>query len=340
MRTRGDRSTRAATRRRFALRLLQRTVQTAVTLLVASILVWSLTGLTPDDPARRVVAAQNPLREPTPAQIEAVRQELGLDQPVWRQYLIWASGAVTGDLGTSWRTGRPVSEEFRRYLPPTLVLTAASMLVALGVSIPLGLLGAATAGRWPDALVRLLSFVLVSAPSFLVGVLLLQVVVLRWGFGSVVATGGWSTVWLPAIALAAWPAASWARILRGGLLEASSAPFMQVSTARGAGRLRLLVVHALPNTAVPFLAIVGVSVGYLLAGTPVIETVFTWPGIGRFTVESINARDLPVVQAFTLFAVLAFVLSSLVVDLVSAVIDPRLIPTERKTRLTRWAARA
>jgi glutathione transport system permease protein len=302
--------------------VLRRLGQTALTLWVASILVWSLTSLTSGDPARRVLNSRG-VTDPTDSQVEEMRAELELDRPALVRYVDWLWNAVQGDLGVSWRTGRPVSEEFTAHLPATLNLAIAALLIALLISVPLAMLGAATAGRWPDWVIRVVTLVMVSTPSFLLGVLLLHVVVLQWGFGSIVADGTWANVGLPALALAAWPAASWARILRGGLLEAMSATYQQVSMARGAGRARLLVVHALPNAAVPFLSIVGVSVGWLLAGTPVVETVFTWPGIGRFTIDSIVARDVPVVQAFTLFAVLMFVAASLLVDLISGVVDPR-----------------
>lgn len=303
--------------------VLRRLAQTLLTLFVASLLIWGLTSLSPGDPARGVLNGRG-VKDPTPAQVEKVRAELGLEQPVWERYGDWLLHAVQGDLGTSWRTGRAVSSEFAAFLPATINLAVAALLLALLISVPLAMVGASMAGRWPDNAIRVVTLLMVSTPSFLVGVLLLHVVVIRWGIGGVVSDGSWANVWLPAFTLALWPAAAWARILRGGLLEALSATHMRVSTARGAGRLRLLCVHALPNAAVPFLAIVGVSVGWMLAGAAVVETVFTWPGIGRFTVQSIVSRDIPVVQAFTLIAVLVFVLTSLVVDLISGVIDPRL----------------
>lgn len=303
--------------------VVRRLAQTLLTLFVASVLVWGLTSLSPGDPARGVLNGRG-VTDPTEAQVEATRTELGLDRPAWERYGHWLAGAVQGDLGTSWRTGRDVSSEFATFLPATIKLAVAALLLALAISIPLAMLGAWTAGRWPDGAIRAITLVMVSTPSFLVGILLLQVVVLRWGIGGVVSDGSWANVWLPALTLALFPAAAWSRILRAGLLEALSATHLRVATARGSGRLRLLVVHALPNAAVPFLAIVGMSVGFLLAGSAVVEVVFTWPGIGRFTVDSIVARDVPVVQAFTLFAVLVFVCASLLVDLLSAAIDPRL----------------
>lgn len=316
------------TRRRVA-RVVRRLSHAVLTLFVASIFVWGLTAITPGDPARQVLQARGVV-SPTGGQVEAVRAELELDRPAPVRYVDWLTHAVQGDLGTSWRTGRPVSDEFAAHLPATLTLAAAALLLALAISVPLAMLGAVTAGRWPDGALRVLTLVLVSTPSFLLGVLLLHVVVLQWGIGGIVADGSWANVWMPALVLAAWPAASWARILRAGLLEAMSATYQQVATARGSSRLRLLVVHALPNAAVPFLAVVGVGVGWLLAGSAVVETVFTWPGVGRLTVDSIVARDTPMVQAFTLFAVLMFITVSLSIDLLSGMIDPRLRRAARR----------
>jgi peptide/nickel transport system permease protein len=323
---------RIAVQRTVIRSVLRRLAQTLLTLFIASVLIWALTALSPGDPARGVLNGRGVV-DPTPAQVEQVRDELGLERPVWERYVDWLGNAVQGDLGESWRTGRPISTEFSALIPATVNLAVAALLLALFISVPLAMLGASTAGRWPDSAIRIVTLLMVSAPSFLVGVLLLHVVVLRWGIGGVVADGSWSNVWLPALTLALWPAAAWARILRGGLLEAMSATHLQVSAARGSGRLRLLCTHALPNAAVPFLAIVGVSVGWLLAGSAVVETVFTWPGIGRFTVQSIVARDIPVIQAFTLIAVLVYVLASLTVDLLSGIIDPRLRQTATSARV-------
>jgi len=232
------------------------------------------------------------------------------------------AGAVRGDLGTSWATGRPVAAEIGARLPATLRLTAAAVAVALGLALVLGVL-AAIGGRWVDAAVRAVSAGALVLPGFVLALLLLHVVVLRLGHFRVVADGTWSTAPLPALTLALGTAATWSRLLRAGLLTAHGAGHVEVARARGAGRLRILVAHDLPNAAVPFLTAVGTGVAALLGGAPIIETVFTWPGVGRYAVQGITARDLPVVQAYTLLAISAYVAVSLLVDLAVTLIDPR-----------------
>jgi glutathione transport system permease protein len=293
------------------------------TLAAASVLVWSLLLLAPGDPAVRVLALRGVV-EPTAAQVESVRTDLGLDRPAPVRYLTWAAGAVTGDLGTSWSTGRPVGDELGRRLPATLRLTAAAMAFAVAGALALGCAAAATAGRRPDAAARMVTTGLLAVPSFLLGLVLLDVVVVGWGRFRVVTDGSWSTVALPALTLAAGSAAAWSRLLRASLLEAFDAPFLEVARARGVGAARRFRRHVLPNALVPFLTVLGMGTAALLGGAPIVETIFTWPGVGRFTVEAIAARDVPVVQGFTLYAVVAYVAASTAVDLAVGALDPRL----------------
>lgn len=303
--------------------VLHRLGQAAVTLAAAGMIVFGMLAVTPGDPARRVLEARG-VTEPSPAAVAAVRAELRLDDPVVVRFGRWAADAARGDLGVSWRTGRPVADEFATRLPATLRLAAAALVLAVGMALLLGTAAAAAPGRWPDVLARGIALAMLVVPSFVLGVVLLDVVVVRAGLGRVIADGTWSTVFLPALTLALSSAATWSRVLRTSLLEAGSSTHLLVSTARGASRRRVLVVHQLPNAAPPFLTLVGLGTAALIGGAPIVESVFTWPGVGRYTVEAINARDMPVVVGFTLIAVVAYVAASLVVDLVCAAIDPRL----------------
>lgn len=303
--------------------LLWRIGQALVTLSGAGLLVFGMLAVTPGDPARRVLEARG-ITEPSPAAVAAVRDELRLDDPLVVRFGRWAAGVVTGDLGVSWQTGRPVVEEFASRLPATLRLTAAALALAVVLALVLGAVAAAAPGRWPDVVVRGAALAMLVVPGFVLGVVLLDVLVVRAGLGRVIADGTWATVFLPALTLALAPAASWSRVLRTSLLEAASAPYLRVSAARGAGRGRLLGVHQLPNAAPPFLTMIGLGAAALIGGATIVESVFTWPGVGRYTVEAINARDMPVVVGFTLIAVVGYVVTSLVLDLVSAALDPRL----------------
>ncbi|OLT11892.1 glutathione ABC transporter permease [Pseudonocardia sp. CNS-139] len=303
--------------------VLRRLGEAAATLAGAGLLIFGMLALTPGDPARRVLEARG-VSEPSPPAVAAVRAELGLDDPLPVRFARWAAGAVSGDLGVSWRTGRPVVEDFATRLPATIRLTLVALVLAVALAMLLAALAAAAPNRWPDVTARVAALGMLAVPSFVLGVLVLDVLVVRWGMGRVIADGTWATVFLPALTLALGSAATWSRVLRTSLLEARSAPHLTVAASRGAGPWRRLWVHELPNAAPPFLTMVGLGTAMLLGGAPVVESVFTWPGIGRFTVEAINARDMPVVVGFTLVAVVTYVAASLVIDLVTAVIDPRL----------------
>jgi ABC-type dipeptide/oligopeptide/nickel transport system permease component len=290
----------------------------AVTLVAAAVLVWSLQLLAPGDPAQRVLIAGG-VSSPTPAQVAALRAELGLDEPAPVRLGRWLLAAAQGDLGTSWRTGAPVAAELTDRLPATLRLAAVALALALLLAIPLAL---AAQNRLTDLGARGLMFLGAAAPSFVVGTLLLEVVVLRLGVGRVLADGSWSGAVLPAVPLALAAAAVWARVLSGAMIEVGAQRHVHVAMARGAGRLRVLLVHVLPGAAPPLLAAIGMTVGSLLAGAAVVETVFTWPGVGPYLIDAIVARDVPVVQGTVLLGVLAYVVASMFADLAAAAIDP------------------
>lgn len=307
---------------------LRRLAQAAATLLAGSVLVWALLALAPGDPARRVLEAAN-VTNPTAAQVAAKRAELGLTGDPAVRYGRWLAGAARGDLGVSWVTGRPVRQELGRRLPATLRLAAAAVGLAAVGALLLALLAAAAPGRWPDTLVRAMSTGALVVPGFVVGLVVLNVVVLRWAQLRVIADGGWATVLLPAATLALAPAAAWSRVLRTGLLRAAGSGYVEVARARGATTWWSLTRHQLPNALVPFLTVVGTGVAALLGGAPVVETVYTWPGVGAYAVAGITSRDLPVVQGYALLAIAAYVAVSLLVDLLAAALDPRVAAEHR-----------
>jgi ABC-type dipeptide/oligopeptide/nickel transport system permease component len=304
-----------------ARRLLTRLGVSLATLAGAAALIWALQLLAPGDPARRVLAAQG-ITDPLPAQVAATRHTLGLDRPAPARLATWYASAVFGDLGTSGRTGRPVRAELASRLPATGRLVAVTVLLAALGSIPVTLLASASHRGWPDALLRAGTFVAAATPSFLVGTVLLNLLVVRAGVGRVLADGSWQAAWLPAVPLAVGTAAYWSRVLRTALADAATAPYLETAAARGAGRLRLLFVHALPNALRPLLAAAGVTLGSLLAGAVVIESLFTWPGVGRYLIEAIDTRDVPVVQGFVLFGVVCYVATSVLTDVLAGLIDP------------------
>ncbi|ONH27570.1 ABC transporter permease [Pseudofrankia asymbiotica] len=309
----------------------RRAGQALVTLWVTSAAVWAMLLTAPGDPARTVLAARG-VAEPNPAQIAATRVQLGLDQPVPARYWHWLTGAVHGDFGTSWQTGNPVMSDIGARLGATARLTLVAMLISLGLALLLGLTAGAVPGGWLDRAVRAVTLVMVVTPGFLIGLFVLNVLVVRLDLGVVIADGSWSTVGWPALTLALGSAGYWARVLRASLLEARSASYLRVSAARGASAWRRLWVHVLPNAAGPFLTVAGLGAAGLLGGAPIAETVYSWPGVGKYAVQAIDARDLPVVVAYTMIAVVTYVVASLVVDLIVASIDPRLRPARARRR--------
>lgn len=300
----------------------RRLAQSVATLLGGAVITFVMLAASPGDPAARLLVAQGQ-ESITGEQILAEQQRLGLDQPLPTQLWHYLTGLVRGDLGESWSTGRPVVVELGQRLPATLCLAGAALLIAVAASLALGLLAAWGADQWPDRFARVFSLVLLVVPSFMVGIVVLDLVVVRLGAGSVIADGTWRTVLLPALTLGLGAAAGWSRVLRATLLEARSAPFLSVSRARGASESRQLLVHQLPNALPPYLTIVGIEVAVLLGGAPIVESIYSWPGVGRFTVTAVEGRDMPVVVGFAMVAIVLFVVSSLLVDLVNAVIDPR-----------------
>lgn len=300
-----------------------RLAQAVPAMLGASVLVWALLPLAPGDPALRTLQAQG-VENPRPAEVAAMRAELGLDRLASAQYFAWLGRAVQGDLSISYQSGRPVSEEIGRRLPATLLLAGVALLFSILLAVVAALVGAACYGKLPDKLIQLLTQAGAACPSFLLGLLALHFVVVGLGWGQVVSGDSPGDVWLPALCLAVGRAADWAQLLRAGLLEALGARYTLVAEARGATRSRVLVRYALPNALLPFLTVVGVGVGSLLGGAAIIETVFTYPGLGGYVVTSIMARDLPVVQGFVVVSTLAFVTASFLVDVLSVLVDPRL----------------
>lgn len=303
-------------------RFVSRLAQTLLTLLGASVLIWALLPLAPGDPASRTLQALGN-DNPRPAEVAALRAELQLDRPLPLQYVHWLGRAVRGDLARSWQSGQPVRAELGKRIGATALLAIVTLLLAIVLALTLALSSAAFAQRWPDTFVRGLTQAGAAVPGFLLGLLLLQFVVIRFGVGRVVATGTLNDVWLPALCLACSRAAEWAQLLRADLLEALGARYSLVAAARGASRWRVLWRYALPSALLPWLAVLSTGVGALLGGVAVIETVFSWPGLGSLAVAALAARDLPVLQGYVLLCTLVYVAASGLSDVLSARLDPR-----------------
>ncbi|MBC7798687.1 MAG: ABC transporter permease [Pyrinomonadaceae bacterium] len=297
--------------------------QSLLAMFGASVLIWALLPLAPGDSSERILQARG-VDNPTPTEIAALRSELKLDRPLIVQYIDWLSRAVRGDFSISYQSGKSVSAEIARRLPATLLLATVALVMSIVFALALSLSSVYFVDRFPDHAIRFLTQIGSAIPSFLLGLLLLQFVVVGFGVGKVISSNSVGDVWFPAICLAFGRAVDWTQILRSNLLEAMRTNYSLMAEARGATRWRVLWRYALPNSLLPFLTVVGVGIGGLLGGAAIIETVFSWNGIGSFAVEAVAARDMPVVQGFVVLATLVYVAANFLVDAASALIDPRL----------------
>ena len=294
-----------------------------MTLIGASLMIWGLLPLAPGDPAYRILLAQG-VKEPTSFEIEAKRQQLGLDKAYPLQYLHWLTRLLHGDFSESYQNGKPVLTEFGKRLPNTVRLAFLSLVMAILFAVVFASICTAFHNRWPDRLILFLTQIGASTPSFLFGVLALQFVVVKMGLGKVLSNGDPKLVVLPALCLSLCRSASWTQLLRAGMLEAAGAKYALVAAGRGAKKLRILIYYVLPNALLPFLTVIGLGIGGIIGGSAIIEAIFTWPGIGSYVFTAISARDFPVVQGFVIIAGASYVLASTLVDIAGGFLDPRI----------------
>ena len=257
-------------------------------------------------------------------ELRDLRRALGLDQPLWAQYLGFLRGAVTGDFGTSFRHQQPALPLVLERLPATLVLAGAALLLAVVVALPLGVLAAIYRGRALDVLAMGFAVVGQATPYFWMGIMLILIVSVELGWLPTSGRGGFERLILPAITLGTHFAASLARLTRTSMLEVLGQQFVTTARAKGLSEWSVILGHALKNAAVPVVTLIGLQFGTLLGGAVVTETIFAWPGVGRLAVQSIFVRDYPVVQAGVFVLALTFVFINLVVDLLYGVLDPRI----------------
>jgi peptide/nickel transport system permease protein len=299
--------------------LARRLVLTIPVLLGVATLVFSLIHLIPGDPALAMLG-----ETAAPEDVEELRTKLGLDRPLLEQYGIFLNGVVRGNLGTSLRTSQPVTQAILERLPATFELAAAAMIVAILLSIPLGIAAAVWRGTAVDHSAMTLALLGVSIPNFWLGPLLAIVFAVELGWLPVSGRGTWAHLILPAISLGAALAAILARMTRATLLEELREQYVMAARARGTSRARAVVRHAFRNSLIPIVTLLGLQFGAVLTGAVITETVFAWPGIGRLLIQSIGFRDYPLVQGCILLIAVTYVGVNLLTDLVYGVLDPRI----------------
>lgn len=285
-----------------------------VTLVVAVMLRFS------GDPA---VAQFQGASAPTAEQLQQIRTALGLDQPVWLQYLHFLGGVLRGDFGTSFRGGTSVGSLIRQALPPTVLLALCSLLLSLALSLPLGVYAAVHRGRWGDQLIRFFTLLGLSFPNFWLGIMLVLIfgVTLHWLPPS--GYEGAASLVLPSVTLGLILTSTTVRLLRASLLDVLSSQYVTVARSKGLSERRVLYKHALRNTAIPVITFIGLQFGGLVGGVVVVEQVFAWPGMGLLALQAISNRDYPVLQGAVTVLALLVVLINLLVDLSYGLFDPR-----------------
>lgn len=299
--------------------LIRRLVLTVPVLLGVATLVFALLHLVPGDPAQVMLG-----ESASATDVAQLRQTLGLDRPLAEQYGLYLRGLLQGDLGTSFRYNTPVTAEIAQRLPNTLDLALAAMSVAILIALPLGILGALYRGRAVDQIAMTISLAGISMPNFWLGPLLAIVFAVMLGWLPVSGTGDWRHLVLPAVTLGAALAAILARMTRASLIEELRELYVLAARARGLSRTRAVLKHALRNSLIPVVTILGLQFGAVLTGTIITETIFAWPGVGRLLIQAINFRDYPLVQGCILFIASTYVTVNLLVDLVYGWLDPRI----------------
>lgn len=299
--------------------LIHRLLQAVPVLVGVSVAVFLMVHLIPGDPAE-LVAGQMATRE----DVENVRHALGLDRPLLEQYLHFAGRALTGDFGNSFRTGRPVSEEILARYGNTLLLGTVALLIAAVVGGLAGILAAVKRFSWIDNLALVFSILAISTPAFSLGLLLILVFAVWNGMLPMSGFDSWQAIILPAITLSAASVAVICRIMRSSLVEVLDKQYVRTARAKGLREHLVIWRHGVRNALIPVVTIAGLQLGYLLGSAVVTETVFAWPGLGRLLVQSILARDFPVVQASVLVVAVTFIAVNIATDLLYAVLDPRI----------------
>lgn len=299
--------------------LVRRLLQTALILLGVSVITFALLYLLPADPVRQIAG-----RSATPETVENIRRQLGLDQPFIVQYWRYLSGLVQGDLGRSYLQRSEVSTLIAARLPASLLLMVGAIGCELLLGLTMGIVAAVRRGSVADQTMMVASFVGVSAPQFVVGLLLLYFFSVRLGWFPIGGYGTWQHMVLPSVALGILGAGWYSRMMRSSMIDVLRQDYVRTARAKGLARGTILFRHALPNAVLPIIAMIGIDIGLFMSGIVVIESVFGWPGIGQLAWQAIQRIDIPIIMGVTLVSACAIVIGNLLADLVTPFIDPRI----------------
>jgi ABC-type dipeptide/oligopeptide/nickel transport system permease component len=298
----------------------QRVLLMIPTVLLTSLVVFLMLHLIPGDPAS-IYLGEN---QATPERLEQIREQLGLNRPLYVQFGDFLLKAARGDLGRSVQTNRPVIQEIADRLPNTIILAVSSMALAILVGITLGVVAGLKQNSWLDTALMLAALAGVSIPVFWLGLLLILLFAVQLGWLPATGEGGWTALILPTVSLAALSTATLARLVRSSIIEVLHQDYLRTSRAKGLPQLAIVLRHALPNALIPVVTVIGLQFGQLLSGAVITESVFARVGLGKLVVDSIQNKDFPTVQGVILVLATIYVVVNLLVDLSYAVIDPRI----------------
>ncbi len=299
--------------------LARRLVEAALILLGITFVTYVLLYLVPADPVRQIAG-----RSATAETVERIRNQLGLDLPFYEQYWRYLTSLLQGDLGRSYIQRSEVSELILARLPASLLLMAAAIGAELIMGITTGILSAVRRNSVTDQVLMVISFIGVSAPQFVVGILLLYVFAVQLGWFPIGGYGTASHIVLPAMTLGIMGAGWYSRMMRSSMLNVLEQDFVRTARAKGLSKLRVVMRHAFPNALLPIIAMIGIDIGIFMSGIVVVESVFGWPGIGQLAWQAIQRIDIPIIMGVTLVAAFSIVVGNLLADIIALFIDPRI----------------
>lgn len=299
--------------------LIRRLFESALILLGITFVTFVLLYLIPADPARQIAG-----RAATAETVANIRDQLGLNDPLFVQYFRYLSNLFQGDLGRSYMQRAEVSELIASRLPASLLLMVSAIVTELIIGLTIGIVAALRRNRPVDHTLMIFSFISISAPQFVVGILLLYVFAVQLGWFPIGGYGTFAHLVLPSITLGLLGAGWYSRMMRSSMIEVLGQDFVRTARAKGLSKLRIIVRHVMPNAILPIIAMIGIDIGLFMSGIVVVESVFGWPGIGQLAWQAIQRVDIPVIMGVTMVSATAIVLGNLLADLVAPLIDPRI----------------
>lgn len=299
--------------------IMKRLIQAIPVIFLVTVLTFSLVHLVPGDPALMRAG-----EDATPEQVEAIREAMGLNEPIPKQYAKWVSGIMRGDMGYSLQDGRPVFSTLIQRLPATMKLVMASFVVSIGIGVPVGILSAVKQNTFADSFARVFALLGISMPNFWMGLMLM--LVFSYSLRMLPASGSGSLAHLimPAIALGMPGAGIITRLTRSSMLEVMKQDYIRTARAKGLRRQLVIYKHALKNAMLPVVTVIGVQLGSRLGGSVIVESIFAYPGIGRFAYTRLLARDYPMIMGNLFIFAMIFILINLITDILYGFLEPRI----------------